>query len=162
MYIVPHLHKENHLWVFNNVGKVAFCCSNSRSKCNFVLTVGIKKAQFVHPGGNENGPKTSKMFCKSDSPRFWSIRSQWSATGPVLEGLHPARMVGVWALSGPKPLSCPSHTCCDTWFLRPTCFSTSHQHPGHTGSFPPPSARDDVSSQLHGKWRSWCLRKLRA
>lgn len=103
--IVLHLHKENHLWVFNNVGKVAFCCFNSGGKCHFVLTVGIRKAQFVHPGGNKNRPKTPQR-CFAEGSLHISGQpdlSQQSATGPVLEGLHPTMMVEVWALSGPKP-----------------------------------------------------------
>lgn len=60
--IVLHVHKQNHLWVFSNVGKIAFCCSSSRDKEGyFVLTVGIRKAPFIPPGGNEKRPKLFKL-----------------------------------------------------------------------------------------------------
>lgn len=88
-----------------NIGKIAFCGSNSRDKEGyFVLTAGTRKAQFVHPGESENRPKTSKMFCKRVSTHFWSNRSlpvEDDGTRSI-EGLHPTVMVEGWALSGPN------------------------------------------------------------
>lgn len=72
--IVLHPHKLKHLWVFNNTGKIAFCCSHSRNKGGqFALIIGIRKARSLHPRGNENRSKPSKMFLTFLSARYFSV-----------------------------------------------------------------------------------------